>query len=321
MAMASKLTPSFLALLASTVAPAACKPGVGQPAYLVTDYALLAVRGEPAEAKPGATVSYDFLLASPGGTVASAEAEWEICQTPKPPSESNAVSSACTGAPDAGAANAGQTFTAPIPGKACQLFGPIAPPPVLGQPAVRPRDADGTGGYYLPVHVWLPSLPGGGLSGFALERISCNLANAPSSAIADYNNRYQPNVDPAVDHVDLVDGGGHRLSLDAGPQPVATSTAITIEATLGAGSAEMFPVFNQASQAVEDQQESLSLSWFVTGGSFEHDRTGVAAGDPATTTSNRWTAPIEPGIVHLWLVLRDSRGGAAFKSYQIEVAP
>jgi hypothetical protein len=321
MAMASKLTSSFLTALAC--ATTACKPGVGQPAYLVTDYALLAVRGEPAEARPGANVTYEFLLASPSGTVASAQAEWEICQTPKPPSEGNAVSSACTGAPDAGAgaADPGQPFAAPIPSKACQLFGPIAPPPVAGQPAVRPRDPDGTGGYYLPVHLWLPNLPSGALSGFALERIFCNLANAPSDAIADYNSRYQPNIDPVIDHTDLIDAGGNRLSLDAGPQPVAASTAITLEATFGAGSAETFPVFNQATQKVEDQQESLSLSWFVTGGSFDHDRTGVAAGDPATTTSNGWTAPSDRVPVYLWLVLRDSRGGTTFKSYQMEVAP
>ena len=64
------------------------------------------------------------------------------------------------------------------------------------------------------------------------------------------------------------------------------------------------------------------MSWFVTAGSFEHDRTGVAAGDTATATDNRWTAPNQPGsTAYLWLVLRDSRGGTAFKSYQIEVVP
>jgi hypothetical protein len=63
------------------------------------------------------------------------------------------------------------------------------------------------------------------------------------------------------------------------------------------------------------------MSWFVTGGTFEHDRTGVAAGDSSTSTSNRWTAPSQPGPVNLWLVLRDSRGGVASKSYAMTVAP
>ena len=319
---ASKLTRTVLVLIAAASGPVACKPGVGPPAYLVTDYALLAVYGEPAEAKPGASVTYSFLLASPNGTVIDARAEWDICQTPKPPAESNAVASACTGAPDAGAAVEGQTFTAALPTKACQLFGPIAPPPVAGQPPVRPRDPDGTGGYYLPVQVYLPALPTIALSGFALERITCNLANAPSSAIADYNNRYQPNRDPIIDHADLVDAVGDRQSLEGGTPSVPAGATVTVEASLGAGSEETFPVFDPVSQALLDQQESLSLSWFVTAGTFEHDRTGLAAGDTATTTSNRWTAPAQaPATIYLWLVLRDSRGGTALKSYSIDVTP
>jgi len=321
MAMASKLTETILVTLVCASAFSACKPGVGQPAYLVTDDALLAVRGEPAEAKPGSSVTYSFLLASPSGTEANAEAEWEICQTPKPPSESNAVASACTGAPDAGVANEGQTYTAPIPTKACQYFGPIAPPQVAGQPAVRPRDPDGTGGYYVPVELWLPGLPNGALSGFSLERIFCNLANAPSSAIADYNNRYQLNLDPVIDHADVSVSSSEQQPLDGNVPSVQAGTVVTIEASFGAGSAETFPVFDLVSQTLADQQESLSLSWFVTAGTFEHDRTGVAAGDNATTTSNRWTAPAQAGTVYLWLVLRDSRGGTDYKSYQLQVTP
>jgi hypothetical protein len=299
----------------------ACKPGVGQPPYLVTDDALLAVRGDPPEAKPGASVTYSFLLASPAGTVLDAPAEWDICQTPKPPSESNAVATACTGAPDAGVFAEGQTYSAPVLTNACQLFGPIAPPQVSGKPPVRPRDPDSTGGYYLPVQLWLPSLPTGALSGFALERITCNLANAPSDIVADYNSRYQPNQDPVIDHADLIDGTGNRLSLDAGDATIGTGATATIEATFGAGSVEVFPVFDRVAQKLVDQPESLSLSWFVTGGSFEHDKTGVAVGDPATTNDNRWTAPTTPGHLYLWLVLRDSRGGTAFKTYEIDVAP
>jgi len=311
----------LLPLVGLGVALAACKPGVGQPPYLVTDYALLAVRGAPAEAKPSTSVTYSFLLASPSGTVVDAEAEWDICQTPKPPSESNAVASACTSAPDAGVGTAGQTFTANVPATACQLFGPIAPPPVAGQPPVRPRDPDGTGGYYLPVQLWLPSLPTGALSGFALERIGCNLANAPTEAIQEYNSTYQPNLDPAIAGTEVVDAAGGRLSLDAGPQPVAAGSSVTIEATFADGTAETFPVFDPVSEKLVDQQEALSLSWFVTAGTFENDRTGVAADEVATTNDNLWTAPDTPGMVYLWLVLRDSRGGTDFKSYQLQVTP
>jgi len=304
---------------------AACKPSVGQPPYLITETTLLAVYGSPSEVKPNASVTYSFLLGSPTGTVTDASAFWDVCETPKPPAESNAVASACTQPPDAGASSAGPTFTAAMPSKACQLFGPIAPAPEPGQPPVRPRDPDSTGGYYLPVQLWLPNLPSGPAQGFAFERISCNLANAPSSAIADFNSRYQSNVAPGIDHTDVVDATGTTSfeSVAGTVQTVSVSAgaSVQIEAALAPDSAETFAYYDATTETVIEQEESLHMSWFVTGGTFEHDRTGVAAGDPSTSTSNRWTAPSQPGPVNLWLVLRDSRGGVATKSYAIAVAP
>jgi hypothetical protein len=297
----------------------ACKPNVGQPPSLVTDYALLAVRGEPPEAKPGSSVTYSFLLASPIGTIDSADALWDICQTPKPPSESNAVSSACASAPDAGTTTTGQTYTAAIPAKACQLFGPIAPPPAAGQPSIRPRDPDSTGGYFLPVQLWLPNVTTTAISGFAMERITCNLANASSDIIAKYSAEYTPNNDPLIDHAVIIDASGNSLSLDAGEVPLSSGSAVTIEAGLVDGSAETFPVYNLETESLSDQVESLHLFWFATGGSFERDRTTVDPG--ALTTSNRWTLPSGPGAYYLWIVVRDSRGGTDFKSYQVAVAP
>lgn len=301
----------------------ACKPSVGQPPYLITEPTLLAVQGDPPEVRPNASVTYSFLVASPAGTVTGADAFWDVCETPKPPAESNAVASACAQPPDAGAAATGQTFVAAMPAKACQLFGPIAPPPVAGQPAVRPRDPDSSGGYYLPVHLWLPNLQTGPASGFALERISCNLANAPATAIADFNSKYVANLAPGIDHTDVVTSSGERLPLD-GPDVVTVhaGTSVIFEAALTADSAETFAYYDAAAQAVVEQHESLHLAWFITAGTFEHDRTGVAAGEAAMSTSNRWTAPPEPdgpsGLVNLWLVLRDSRGGIATKSYTLQ---
>ena len=61
------------------------------------------------------------------------------------------------------------------------------------------------------------------------------------------------------------------------------------------------------------------MSWFATSGSFVHDRTGVASTETATSTNNSWKATDEAMEVYLWLVLRDSRGGTAFKSYGLHV--
>ncbi|HEX7507167.1 MAG TPA: hypothetical protein VF550_10370 [Polyangia bacterium] len=310
-------------LLAIVVASLAlgCKPAVGQAPSLITDYTLLAVFGEPPEAKPGDKVTYSYLLASPSGSVDDNTAGWDACLTPKPPAENNAVASACN--PPTPGATAGATFDATMPTDACQLFGPIAPPVQAGKPAIRPRDPDATGGYYLPVRVKFSDLATGDVTGFAFERISCNPANANGSVIQEYKTQYQANNDPGIASTDLVTSSGTRTTLDTAAQPVAVSPGETIdlEAAFSANSAETFPVIAQGGDALESLTESLHVSWFATAGSFVHDRTGVAAADALTTTStsNSWKAPDEVMDVYLWLVLRDSRGGTAFKSYGLHV--
>jgi hypothetical protein len=199
------------------------------------------------------------------------------------------------------------------------LFGPIAPPVSVGQPAIRPRDPDSTGGYYLPVRVKFPDLATGSLTGFAFERITCNLANAATSIVDEYNTRYQPNNDPGIAATAVIRADGSRMDLDSDTQVVSPGESVIFEATFAAGSAETFPVLDPSGDALVDQTESLYMSWFATSGSFEHERTGVAGGETATSTSNAWKAPDTAMSVHLWLVLRDSRGGTDFKSYQIQV--
>jgi hypothetical protein len=299
-----------------------CKPEVGQAPSLITDYALLAVKGEPAEAKPDENVVYSFLLASPSGTVTDATAGWDVCETPKSPAENSSVASACN--PSEPGPTTGQTFEAPVLTNACMLFGPIAPPVKVGQPAIRPRDPDSTGGYYLPVRVKFPDLATGSLTGFAFERISCDLANAATDIVAEYDKQYQPNNDPGIAATDVIraDGSSFNLdaSTDANPQTITSGESVVFQATFADGSAETFPVLNSSGDALVDQTESLYMSWFATSGSFQHDRTGVAGSETATSTSNTWKAPDTAiPVVYLWLVLRDSRGGTTFKSYGIQV--
>ncbi|MGD0837062.1 MAG: hypothetical protein ABSB49_10520 [Polyangia bacterium] len=318
-------------MLVGALAALSCKPNVGLPSYLVTDYALLAVKGEPPEAKPGSSVTYSFLLASPNGTVPDATALWDICETPKPPSETNSVASACTGPPDASAASAGQTLTAPVPSNACRLFGPVPPTPVPGQPAVSPRNPDSTGGYYLPVQLYLtsataaatePAAPMGPLMGFAMERIACGLANAATDIIAEYTTDYTFNTNPVIDHVDVVDSAGNEADLASGPSLVAGSQ-VTITVAL-AGPAPVFPVYDQVSGLLVQQTQSYSFFWFASGGSFAAAQTDVGGNADAAllADSNTWTVPpAAQTTAYLWVVVRDSRGGTAFGSYQVTVVP
>jgi hypothetical protein len=232
------------------------------------------------------------------------------------------------------------TFTAAIPSDACTLFGPVAPPPKKGQPPQRPADPDTTGGFYQPVRaLWEDT----GLVAFALERVTCNLANAPTEIATKYTLNYVANKNPVL--TDLVfDPTGVAAPLYAAGQAPAVATigmnqAITLQADFSADSAETFLVWNVVTLTLDMQRESLRVSWFATGGSFEHDVTGHAGGavaadggadaatsgaaeaDVPTSTQNVWHAPETPGPVYLWAVLRDNRGGVDFAAFEIDVSP
>ena len=72
----------------------ACKPDFAKRESLVDGPAILAVRAEPAEAKPGETVTFTALVASPEGEIGDAVA-WTFCSTPKLLTDNTAVSPAC----------------------------------------------------------------------------------------------------------------------------------------------------------------------------------------------------------------------------------
>ena len=61
----------------------------------------------------------------------------------------------------------------------------------------------------------------------------------------------------------------------------------------------------------------MHVSWFATGGSFDLDRTGRDGSDVTTTSDNGWTAPSSGTAVHLWIVLRDDRGGVGWAGYAL----
>ena len=105
------------------------------------------------------------------------------------------------------------------------------------------------------------------------------------------------------------------------PRPSRPGRTVTLQADFGADSAETFLVWNVLTLTLDTQRESLRLSWFATGGDFAHDATGRSQTETETFTQNVWTAPTTPGPVHLWMVLRDDRGGIDFAAAEIDVTP
>jgi hypothetical protein len=297
-------------VVVALVLVAGCKPDFGTPASLVNDTRVLAVRAEPPEVKPTGAVTLTALVVGSDGTQASPAVDWSLCRAPKPLDENNVVSAACLGngmsLVDLGTA---PTLATTVPADACALFGPDPPPQMPGMPPLRPRDPDVTGGFYQPFR-----LVDGPAIGFALERVTCDLARAGIDLSVEYGKTYQANQNPKLLPLTAtVDGAA--VALDALP------AGKTIDFTVGwpAESVESFPVFDLTAAALVTHREAMRVSWFATAGSFTHEITGRDEGDPATTTDDPWSAPATPGPVHLWVVLRDSRGGLDFAAYELAV--
>lgn len=291
-------------LLIAIIFAASCKPDFAERDSLVTSERVLAVRADPAEAKPDAPISYSLIVASPDGTIQNPQAAWAFCTTPTSLTENDSVSPDCLKDGVSEIAGASSSVQAPTPDDACSLFGPDTPP---GQ--VRPRDPDATGGFFQPIRASI-----GSIVAFGFERINCDLANAPANVTLDFNHRYTLNANPQSP---LITTSMNGAPIDVGN--IASGTQVTFRATWAASDAESYVIYDAASVSVIPAREAMRVSWFATAGSFDADRTGRADDDATTFTENAWTAPSSSGVVHMWIVLRDSRGGVAFTSNDLTV--
>jgi hypothetical protein len=293
------------AWLALAIATATCVPSLGPGDALVTSTRILAVRADPAEAAPGTRVSFAALVAGPSGGVAGADIAWSFCTAPEPITEDNAVSNACLGASALVPAGAGATASAATPRAACSIFGPDT-----SSAGFRPRDPDTTGGYYQPLRLDLP----GADSAFDLVRVHCDLpgasADEASAFAAAYGLNENPQLLPLVASV-----GGAATPLTRIP----AGARVDLRAAWPASSAETFAYFDPSTQQVTRQRESMRVAWYTNAGSLDHESTGRASMDMATSTDDVWTAPSKAGGVTLWVVLRDSRGGVDYAQVDVTV--
>src|SRR5512143_3412077 len=82
------------AAFAAATGSAGCDSPLDQRLAIIEAPRVLAVIADPAEARPGAQVSYTVVVAAPDGPVA-ATPRWAFCVAPKPPTEDNAVGGGC----------------------------------------------------------------------------------------------------------------------------------------------------------------------------------------------------------------------------------
>jgi hypothetical protein len=275
---------AWLALLAG------CSDALDQRLAIVDAPRVLAITSEPPEVTPGADVALAALIASPSGTLAVVPA-WSLCTAPKPPTEDNAVADGCLADQVVAVSS-----TATIPDDACRSYGPD-----VASTGFRPRDPDPTGGYYQPIRAAVPA------SGFAFgfTRITCNLANAPGDVAQQYKMTYVANANPMLNAPDV-------------PANVAANTDVTLAISWPADAVESYVYFDPQSETLVTRREAMRVSWFATGGSLAVDASAVDETDTATSVSTTWRTPVA-GLAHLWFVLRDSRGGIATTSIDVDV--
>jgi len=262
---------------------------------------------------------------------------WVMCDQPKPPTQNNAVSSNCLdpfllpGVPGSSAT----TYSAPAALDSCSLFGPSVPQPTNGQPSIRPRDPDVTGGYYQPLRVELlvPEVlrrvgmsTGDSLISFLLQRIQCGLANAKLPDVLQYNRDYTLNNNPVLASLTVQGLGAAPVDVPAtpvagAPITVGTGQTISLVANWPAGSVERYPALDVVTQQLVYHWESMRVSWYATGGSFTHDITGRGENENETTFAEKTWKSNTPGLVHMWLVLHDARGGSDFAAFDFDVGP
>jgi hypothetical protein len=338
---------SFVTVLLCFVA-SACRPEVGSPISQVNGPTILAVKGTPAEVDPRSTktsVVFEALAVDESGRVPGPSADivdplqWAVCDQPKPPTENNSVSANCLD-PDLVPGTIGPTattFKATIASNACALFGPTTPPVAEGQAAIRPRDADVTGGYYQPVRVELfvpealrrPAMSTSeSMISFELQRIQCGLANAPSDKLHEYTANYKLNTNPTLTQVTTQVPGAVLVTTPttaaSTPQiAVPAGQSIDLAVYWSQDSVENYPAWDVLKRDLVYHNESMRVSWYATGGAFEHDITGRGEDDQELFAPNTWksdTASVGQ-VVHLWFVLHDSRGGTDFGSLDFSVTP
>lgn len=313
-------------------AVAACTPTFADDTAIVSSPRLLAMQAVPAEGPLGASFTLRALYVDGSGLHDPSAIDWATCLLQKPLGEPGPINEGCfvDASPDLLPLGDGGTVHGTIPADACQLFGPDSPPPQPGQPSARPTDPDTTGGFYLPIR----ARSGAGQWSAALERIACQPSGVTQPVSLAFTSGYRMNTNPAASALSRIDddGGTTPIAPDSPGQPPALTVAAGARIGLrvewppctgveACGGAESYLFIDPTSKQVVTRRESMVASWYASAGAFDEDRSGRAETDPLTRADDTWTAPETPGPVHLWVVLRDARGGVGWAAYTLAVEP
>ena len=260
------------------------------PQSLVESLRLIAVTADPPDIPPGATSTLTATWANPGG--AAPTFSWAECLDPPSPTSGD-INPACA-ANDMGASFvplAGDTATITV-------TMPTLTMTELGLP-------DPSGGFYLPVRA-IMTAGNQNLTAFYRLRYFFG-AMSPNP----------PNQNPTLMDVYTIPeadaGAAEQTTLGPDDSPeVHAGDKLHLRAVLTDDSQEMYIDMLQGTKPIT---EIVTISWYTTAGTFNHDVTGQA--EPDTTLTFDKHLPSSGSTVQLWIVAQDERGGTNVMQRQL----
>ena len=301
----------------------ACRPEIDDDASRVEGPRIVAVRTDPAEGRPGEAVTLTALFTDGASAVVDAPLVWSFCSTRRALAETAPIDPAClSGAAVRTIPGASARVAAEMPRDACRIFGPDLPLGKPGEPSGRPADPDGTGGYFQP------GLVGGAGARPALfdVRVRCTLSSVTQQVSLDFEARYRANANPEIDRLARIRGDEVEPIAEGAPLDVTAGETARLQVgwpdcsgDAPCGGAEHYVAYDVSTRALVDRREAIAVSWLTTSGTFSAPRTGRSEADLATSSESDFTAPSTPGAGTIFVVVRDARGGTAFRSIPVRV--
>ncbi len=293
-----------------------CFPSLEDQPWLVQDSRILAVRTTPAEARPNEKVQLEALVATPDGST-DQEVSWSYCLAQRLGAERTGVTQSCLSGDNLEPIRSRTT----VPMDACSLFGPNPPPAEGDQPQARPADPDSSGGYFLPIQAaTFDEANGNEVTAFGFQRIRCDLPAVTRAVFEAYQEQYVPNENPEPSSLEAEHEDGSVADAMQGVS-VAAGERVTLRLTPTETSSEHYAVYDAHSSRLLGRDETLSATWFVTGGKLSLGSAILSSEQlqSGAVFDNTWTAPSKPARVFGWVVLRDERSGVSWSAFSFDV--
>jgi len=138
-----------------------------------------------------------------------------------------------------------------------------------------------------------------------------------------YDEAEADNENPSIGQVTAALGDGAPFVLDeSDPTVLAAKRSHRITADVAASQSQVFvPAPTEDEPDPEPERETLFMTWFVTGGSTEYQRTSFIDGDVGMEVlqNNSWKTPDDALEGTLFLVLQDKRGGVGWTWRDVEL--